>query len=358
MSDNRNPCSYSPTSNDAQDWICQNEDDDSDNENNVRLKDAYKKIVETLDANTVICHMSVYRYLQQETPYLMDLICNKEHQTQAVLIREMQNIINHTHSDDASHLCPVISSYAVPDPERKALDPPVQPGITKDRLGFNHPKLASLLCPICHLQEMLDNPVETRKRIASGNIKVTVQKNPAFLYEGDIVGKNFDPEDVIAGFMRRYLLECVMKHIFTSPSSALTTLKTNNTRSSNSKLHNMRQVEANHIAYAATHARFSICSQARFVDLDADFKLPDFYYRIATFIADEISEDWSNDLYAHYNKLLFSNPRGLGCTMDDANEPSDEDDIAIMKKQMVSRANDLSSQSRASTAVEEPLRLV
>ena len=40
--------------------------------------------------------------------------------------------------------------------------------------------------------------------------------------------------------------------------------------------------------------------------------------------------------------------------MDDADEPSDEDDIAIMKKQMVSRANDLSSQSRASTAVEEP----
>jgi len=41
------------------------------------------------------------------------------------------------------------------------------------------------------------NRNRTRKRIASGNIKVTVQKNPAFLYEGDIAGKNFDPEDVV-----------------------------------------------------------------------------------------------------------------------------------------------------------------
>jgi len=108
----------------------------------------------------------------------MDLIRNKEHQTQAALIREvsnmfhysrmttsqrfgqMQNIINCTRSDDVSHLHPVIGSYVAPDPEKKALDPPVQPGTTKDRLGFNHPELARLLCPIRHLQEMLDNPVE------------------------------------------------------------------------------------------------------------------------------------------------------------------------------------------------------
>ena len=49
----------------------------------------------------------------------------------------------------------------------------------------------------------------TRKRITSGNIKVTAKKNLAFLYEGDIVGKNFDPEDVAAGFMCGYLLERV-----------------------------------------------------------------------------------------------------------------------------------------------------
>lgn len=73
---------------------------------------------------------------------------------------QMQAVINHTRSDDASHLRPVIGSYAAPHPEKKVLDPPVQPRGEKDRLGFNHPELAPLLCPIRNLQEMLDNPVE------------------------------------------------------------------------------------------------------------------------------------------------------------------------------------------------------
>ena len=58
-----------------------------------------------------------------------------------------------------------------------------------------------------------------------------------------------------------------MKHIFTLPLSALTTSKTHNTRSSNHKLHNMRQVEANHIAYAATHVSFSFPCDSIHIDL-------------------------------------------------------------------------------------------
>ena len=42
-----------------------------------------------------------------------------------------------------------------------------------------------------------------------------------------------------------------MKHIFTSPSSAFSILKTHNMRSSNDKLYNMRWVKINHITYAA-----------------------------------------------------------------------------------------------------------
>ena len=71
----------------------------------------------------------------------------------------MQGIINHTCSDDVSHLHSFISSYAVPHPEKKVIDLPIQPCASKDRLGFNHSELACLLCPICHLQEMINDPI-------------------------------------------------------------------------------------------------------------------------------------------------------------------------------------------------------
>jgi hypothetical protein len=72
----------------------------------------------------------------------------------------MQGVINQTRSDDASHLRPVIVSYAAPKPDKKVLDPPVQPRGPKDRLGFHHPELAHLLCPVRHLKDMLESPVE------------------------------------------------------------------------------------------------------------------------------------------------------------------------------------------------------
>ncbi|KAF8139742.1 hypothetical protein EV363DRAFT_1153299, partial [Boletus edulis] len=50
--------------------------------------------------------------------------------------------------DNASHLRPVIRSYAVSKPDQKVLDPPVQPCGLKDRLGFHYPELACLLCPV------------------------------------------------------------------------------------------------------------------------------------------------------------------------------------------------------------------
>jgi hypothetical protein len=71
----------------------------------------------------------------------------------------MQSVINRTRSDDASHLRSVIGLYAAPTPEKKVIDPPVQPRGPKDRLGFHHPELARLLCPVRHLQEMLEDPI-------------------------------------------------------------------------------------------------------------------------------------------------------------------------------------------------------
>ena len=72
----------------------------------------------------------------------------------------LYSIINCMRLDDASHLRSVISSYGAPNPKEKVVHPPVPARGPKDTLSFGHPKLALLLCPICHLNEMLEHPME------------------------------------------------------------------------------------------------------------------------------------------------------------------------------------------------------
>ena len=61
-------------------------------------------------------------------------------------------------------------------------------------------------------------------------------------------------------------------------------------------------ISSNQTTLTFDQARFSICSQNKFIELDGMFKMSDFYYRIAAFIADDFDNGWSSALYAHYNK--------------------------------------------------------
>ncbi|KAG2741471.1 hypothetical protein P692DRAFT_201726632, partial [Suillus brevipes Sb2] len=112
----------------------------------------------------------------------------------------------------------------------------------------------------------------------------------------------FDPDDIIEGLFRGFLLERIIKHIFTSPSSALTTGASNGTRPCNAKIHAMAKVEAEHIAYAAVHARFGISSLDKWNDKDGYFYYSDFYTRITRLIRDRKDGEWVDSLLAHYNE--------------------------------------------------------
>ncbi|KAI6032142.1 hypothetical protein PISMIDRAFT_114962 [Pisolithus microcarpus 441] len=87
-----------------------------------------------------------------------------------------------------------------------------------------------------------------------------------------------------------------------SPSSALASGKVHNTCASNAKIHHMAHVEAYHIAYAAVHAHFSICSQDKFTEVDGQFSFSEFYYRIIDFIINNEDEAWVEELTSHHNK--------------------------------------------------------
>ena len=49
----------------------------------------------------------------------------------------------------------------------------------------------------------------TKKRILSGEIKVTAQKNLVFLYDRDIPDEHFDSLNSASGFIHGYLVKCV-----------------------------------------------------------------------------------------------------------------------------------------------------
>ncbi|KAG2337030.1 hypothetical protein BDR05DRAFT_895833 [Suillus weaverae] len=175
----------------------------------------------------------------------------------------MQSMINHTRSEDASCLKCCMGSYAAPFPDKQV----VQPVIAKDsksrsRMGFNHPELAKMLCPVKYLGDYLKDPAGTTKKIQSGTLKVTAALWPTYPYPGDKPGQDFDPDDIIKGLFQGFLLERIIKHIFTSPSSALMTGASNGTCPCNAKIHAMSKVEAKHIAYAAIQVIFFLLARS------------------------------------------------------------------------------------------------
>ncbi|KAI6037925.1 hypothetical protein EDC04DRAFT_2570572 [Pisolithus marmoratus] len=76
-------------------------------------------------------------------------------------------------------------------------------------MGFNHPELAHLLCPVKHLSSFLDNPtesVEMRKQLQDGCVTTVSTNWPAFLYCGDIPGEDFNPVQFDKGFLCGFVL--------------------------------------------------------------------------------------------------------------------------------------------------------
>ncbi|KAG2122717.1 hypothetical protein BD769DRAFT_1332865, partial [Suillus cothurnatus] len=111
-------------------------------------------------------------------------------------------------SEDASCLKSRMGSYAAPNPDKDLVSPPIRDdSMSRSKMGFNHPQLGPLLCPAKFLVEYNKDLAESRKKIQAGSLRVTVALWPAYLYPGDSPGQDFDPNDIIEGLFRGYLLE-------------------------------------------------------------------------------------------------------------------------------------------------------
>ncbi|KAI6095120.1 hypothetical protein EDD16DRAFT_1708410 [Pisolithus croceorrhizus] len=153
-----------------------------------------KAILKRVDAGTWEWYQHVYHYIEDRAPHLIKLMKDKKqcHQFDA-LISKMGKVMRQVWLDDASHLKKVIGLYAMLYPGKKGLEPPLGSNESHSRMGFNHPELMRLLCPVKHLTLFLDNPTEMWKKLQDGHVTAISTNWPAFLYCGDIPGEAFNP---------------------------------------------------------------------------------------------------------------------------------------------------------------------
>ncbi|KAG1730881.1 hypothetical protein EDB19DRAFT_1641082 [Suillus lakei] len=222
----------------------------------------------------------------------------------------MQYMIGQVRSEDATHLKKSISRYASYD--SNGLEPAIFPDSKEShaKMGLNHPQLARMLCPIKHLMEYQKLPSQflcrTKNKIESGEIKMDARGWPALLYKGKVAGESFDQQNMQDGLFEGYIVERVLKHILTGPSSALAGDDFHISNTCNASLHGMMSFEAEHIAYGAVQARSSISSRDKWSENDGAFSYRKFYYRIIDVIRNPPDEAWAAAILQHYNLYVSS----------------------------------------------------
>ncbi|KAG1793808.1 hypothetical protein EV424DRAFT_1649225 [Suillus variegatus] len=292
-------------------------------------------------------HLKTYQRILFSAPHLQTLIRGRHNRTKLEtelnsILSEMQEIIGQIRSEDASHLKPFIGNYAVAQPEVKGLEPLIFSENKKfrARMGVNHPQLAGMSCLVKHVNAYHADPKKVQEQLQNGEIRMNAGAWPALAYPGDPPGVDFDVEDIQEGLLRGHLLKRVLRHIYTSPSSALIDNgELSVTCSGNAELHGMYKVEAKHIAYALVQSRFGISSRDKWQETDGNYSYRDAYYRTIKAIREPFDEAWAEELLEWWNKTVFGNKR-------------DDEDLILMRKQSAKRA---AAQVQSATSVIPPV---
>ncbi|KAG2737704.1 hypothetical protein P692DRAFT_20883308 [Suillus brevipes Sb2] len=194
--------------------------------------------------------------------------------------------------EDTKSLKPVVIDWIVPAGD--VVVPPL-PRNSKITRGFNHPITGRLLCPA----ELDWNDPETKQKLQSGEIAVSGDQWPLFLYANEA----YDPDDPWNGLLRSRLLINAFRHVFTSPSSVEKEPKA--TRAGNARLHGMTAVTAPSVAYIATQVRFAICSSSVFSRTDTTTDSETFYHSLLDLLEDTDERREVQDLMVWWNRQIF-----------------------------------------------------
>ncbi|KAG2038000.1 hypothetical protein BDR03DRAFT_862730 [Suillus americanus] len=136
---------------------------DGDRTEDGQIKAAHKKILSDYDDLTHTNYKQTFEYVMEHAPYLGSLIGKKKKcEELAQLIDKMQHMINHTHSEDTSHLKARMGSYAAPHPDKELIYPPIaDDSKNRTKMGFNHAQLGKMLCPAKYLVNYIKDPASS-----------------------------------------------------------------------------------------------------------------------------------------------------------------------------------------------------
>ncbi|KAJ3505635.1 hypothetical protein NMY22_g17512 [Coprinellus aureogranulatus] len=182
-------------------------------------------------------------------------------------------------------------------PEYSVLNPPLVRNVKTGR-GFHHSCTGELLCPVNY---DWDDPL-VRRDLASGQLVPSGDMWPRFLFRG----YRYNSKDPWDGLLRSSLLVLAFKHVFTSPSSAVDGMApSKSTRSSNARIHGMKQVTIPSIAYIATQVKFALSSTPTFSRNDTVTDSEYFYFLIVDLLEDPEEHKEVDALLAWWNQQIF-----------------------------------------------------
>ncbi|KAH6903265.1 hypothetical protein BKA70DRAFT_1110926 [Coprinopsis sp. MPI-PUGE-AT-0042] len=229
----------------------------------------------------------VYKKLLAQIKGLEDQLLSGKDEDTDDIARAIESGIHSARADDTKGLKGAIVEW-LHEPGR-VLNPPI-PSNSKDVRGFHHRRTATLLFPA---------PLENWSKVLNKTLIIEPTDWPAFLYANE----QEDPEDVWKGLFRGELLVRAYRYIFTSPSSAHSSVRA--TRAGNAKLHGIKSVTRASLAYVAMQVRFALSSSNTFTANDPEFDLATFYNSMLDLLEDHQEQKEVEDLLRWWNHQIF-----------------------------------------------------
>ncbi|KAI0065196.1 hypothetical protein BV25DRAFT_1913815 [Artomyces pyxidatus] len=271
----------------------------------------------------------------------------------ATIIPWMNKGISGSRSDDAYRLKLAVPKYASADPNNPEKYLAIS-AESKDGRGFKHERLGRLLCPARDVARYDEDTARARQDILRGDIRVTGNRLPTFIYENE----EYDPDDMMKGAFRgAYFINCY-KDIMTTPSSVRDgdSDSSKGHKKDNAELAGMTSVNVESAAYMLMQGRFALTDEKHWVIKRGIFNYEELYLKALELF--KIDEEWTKETLAYLNKQVFGDEKGRTSKLHAINTNDDDDDITMAKQQAAARrAAMVNMNTRAADAAQSEERL-
>ncbi|KAK7686407.1 hypothetical protein QCA50_010631 [Cerrena zonata] len=176
----------------------------------------------------------------------------------------------------------------------------------KHQRGFVNIVTGRMLCPQNKLDDFDQNPEEFCLAARNGDIEVSAEDLPSYLYDQD----DCNPQDILKGLLRGPFLVKCFRHVFTGKQSACKTSNgpSDSTRSL-AKSNRMACVQSYHIVYVGILARFLLNSQKTWKTEDEKFDMTEYHNVLLELFAE--NKTWAEETLEWWNRRVFSiKPKG------------------------------------------------